>query len=673
MKSIYLVFGTYNQLPVGNGDKLCERSYQEALKPFLSAVNRYPNFPVVLYYSGMLLEWIEKNHPEFIMLVSEMVKRRQVELMTGGYYEPVLPLIPNTDKLGQIEKLTTFLRTRFGRRPRGSWLTEHVWEPSLAYTLSTSGIEYTFLTDEHFQYTGLEDEELYYPYLTEDQGKTVIVLPISEQLRNQVPNTPPEEVLAEIMSHADSSETRVISLILDGRGLCLSGEGNTAVFQLEWVERFFQIIEERRDIVVPIIPGKFVRETVPRRKIYFPTTSYAEMMSWLLPSEDRGSVSKIARRAAADPGLKSYLKGGLFRHFLTRYPESNLMYSKMMYVHLLVNQIRGDKYRKKTAREELWRGQCNFAYWHGRSGGIYLRCLRKTIYGAFIESEKVTRSSEAFSSSIVSFDFDMDGSKEYLYQSEDLNAYVHTQGGMIFELDYVPVNWNYCDTMSRRPEFYHRKEDRIYDWYLRKAFIDHLFSESETLDGFRDLSYKEQGDFVAGVYEVEKTDREHFELVLERRGSLRLKGRPVGLKISKRYRFRGASLKVTYTVTNLSEETVPVRFGNEVNLSFVSDDPSDFCGYATSESGKEQALDSRNGERTDTVSLRLQDLANDVEIELAAERAFALWSFPIETASNSHGAYEKTYQSSCFVPLWGFQLEPGESWKNTVSLSFKRT
>ncbi len=114
MNKINIIFGTYNSQPVGVSHEEIEEAYQNSYKSFLSVLNKYPDFCIVLYYSGVLLEWIEKNHPEFIMLLSEMVRRKQVELLTGGFYEPILSVIPNTDRMGQIEKFTTYLRSRFG-------------------------------------------------------------------------------------------------------------------------------------------------------------------------------------------------------------------------------------------------------------------------------------------------------------------------------------------------------------------------------------------------------------------------------------------------------------------------------------------------------------------------------------------------------------------------------
>ena len=141
MSSISLIFGAYNHQPDGTDSERLETHYQQSYKPFLSLLYNFPRLHTVLHYCGSLFEWMEDRHPEFIMLLKEMIRRKQVELLGGGYHAPILPLIPDGDKLGQIEKMSTFIRTTFGTRPRGSWLAERVWEPSLARILSNSGIE----------------------------------------------------------------------------------------------------------------------------------------------------------------------------------------------------------------------------------------------------------------------------------------------------------------------------------------------------------------------------------------------------------------------------------------------------------------------------------------------------------------------------------------------------
>src|SRR3970282_2706114 len=111
----------------------------------------------------------------------------RIELLTGGFHEPILSMRPDDDKVGQIEALNEFLRTNFGVRPRGMWLAERVWEPHMPKALQRAGVEFVVLDDAHFALAGLEPEALggYYP--TEQPGATLAVFPISQRLRYLVP------------------------------------------------------------------------------------------------------------------------------------------------------------------------------------------------------------------------------------------------------------------------------------------------------------------------------------------------------------------------------------------------------------------------------------------------------------------------------------------------------
>ena len=106
----------------------------------------------------------------------------------------------------------------------------------------------------------------------------------------------------------------------------------------------------------------------------------------------------------------------------------------------------------------------------------------KSVYQSLIEAEKITRATEIFAPSIISVDYDMDNCNEYLYQGSELNAYIHSRGGAMFELDFLPASWNYLDTMVDREE--ECSEDGAStggQWqpcaYQRKAFIDHFFTD----------------------------------------------------------------------------------------------------------------------------------------------------------------------------------------------------
>jgi len=647
MKRVRLLFGTNNALPVGDYDFVFERVYQRAYKPFLTVLNRFPDFPVVLHYSGVLLEWFERNHPEVLMLLGDMVKRRQAELLTGGYYEPLLPLIPHPDRLGQIEKLTTFVRSRFGRRPRGGWLAERVWDPSLVSALTTGGIEYTFLGEGHFRSAGLESAELYFACLTEDQGRSLTVFPLSDSLAARMAADSPEEVVAAIARQADSSGERVVALIEDGERLGDSEGTYQTCYEERWLERFLEALAAKREVIEPVTPSQHLKDVPPRRKVYFGATSYAQLMSW--------------------DGRRRSDSGPVFRHFLSRYPESNLLYARMLYTHLLVSQVRGDKYRKRAASEELWKGQCASAYWHTRYGGIYSSHLRKRAYQAFVDAEKLTRDNGLFLPSINSLDFDFDGQKEYLYHGANIDAYVHAVGGAIFEFDFVPSSWNYGAGLSRQREEYHRSEDKTFDPYPRRIFVDHVLGPKTTLESFRAMDYVELGDFAGARYQLEGLDRENRELELSREA-------PVDdsvLKITKLFRFKKSGVQLRYTLENRGEKRLKVCFGSEVNLSFASGIAKTLrINPEGSEEGGEVSPD--GAALPDSSCVELRDLVNNVLIRLRCDRPADFWCLPVESVHRNCQAWEREYQSTCLLPRWQLALDPQASWRVELSLTAAR-
>ena len=50
---------------------------------------------------------------DFIKKVKEMAKRGQIEIIGGGYYEPIFAIIPYRDKIAQIKKLSELIKNEF--------------------------------------------------------------------------------------------------------------------------------------------------------------------------------------------------------------------------------------------------------------------------------------------------------------------------------------------------------------------------------------------------------------------------------------------------------------------------------------------------------------------------------------------------------------------------------
>ena len=230
------------------------------------------------------------------------------------------------------------------------------------------------------------------------------------------------------------------------------------------------------------------------------------------------------------------------------------MYAKMMYTHVIVNQVRGDRYKKKAAQNELWKGQCHFAYWSGVEGGIYDNLLRKSVYHSLIEAEKITRATEIFVPSIMSVDYDLDNGIEYLYQGSELNAYIHARGGALFELDFLPASWNYLDTMVQRGTVGPREAGGPACCYARKAFLDHFLPPQCSLEEFQEGRHVEAGDFLPGPYELVELNRALPELLMRRSSSVGKQPRLRQVGIEKRFVFRPRSIDVYYKVSNWSDE-----------------------------------------------------------------------------------------------------------------------
>jgi hypothetical protein len=181
--------------PVGNFDEVIERAYAQSYLPFIQVLARHPLIHVGLHYTGSLLEWIERAHPEYLDLLRALVQRGQVEIAGGGFYEPILVAIAPEDRNEQITRLADYIEKHFGARPRGAWLAERVWEPQLPSSLAPSGVEYTLVDDNHFLGAGFELEQLFGYYLAEDQGLSVKVLPGLKPLRYLLPFRPPAETI----------------------------------------------------------------------------------------------------------------------------------------------------------------------------------------------------------------------------------------------------------------------------------------------------------------------------------------------------------------------------------------------------------------------------------------------------------------------------------------------
>jgi len=711
-----LAIGIHNHQPVGNFDFVFEEAYQKAYLPFLSVLERFPEIKLTQHYTGILLQWIKENHPEFLPRLKKLVSRGQVEMMTGGFYEPILAAISDEDKIGQIKKLSQYVKKETGYEPTGAWVAERVWEPDFPEPLAQAGVQYTVIDDAHFKYAGLEDSQLTSYFLSENNGQMIRIFPISEKLRYTIPFMPPEATIDYLAGIADEEGKRLATFADDGEKFGVWPKTYEQCYERGWVENFFRLLLENRDWI-HLHTFTQALDLPAAGRVYLPTASYREMMEWALPAVSLKKYEDfelwLKNQSMAEEN-KVFIRGGFWRNFLAKYPESNHMHKRMLRGVARLKQIKTTKVKEwNKAQDHVYAAQCNCPYWHGVFGGLYLPNLRFPIYRHLIQADSVMDRLEHSPAELrqgwvrtESVDFDKDGSAELMVDSDRLSlCFNPAQGGALTELDLKDHAINLLDTMTRREEAYHRKlrqaahaqgepsegevasihdlvlmkEEHLeqhlhYDWYRRASLIDHFLRADGTLEDFYQARYGEQGDFVNQPYQarvIKKAGSTKIEL--QREGHVWVNAEWAAIRLSKTIgvRPKGYGLEVEYRITNLHSTAVSLWFGTESAFALMAGDAADRYYFSPGVEIQDAKLASI-GTLTDIQEVGLCDEWLGLTIRLSTEKPTTFWRFPIETVSLSEAGFERVYQCSVVMPHWKISLSPGEIWQTRLQMNFAK-
>lgn len=665
---IHLLFGVHNHQPVGNFPEVFERGYKEAYLPFIEVLERHPKVKVSFHYSGPLWEWVGGKHPDFLKRLKRLLERGQIEILGGGFYEPLLPLIPIEDVTGQIGMMKDFLFQNFSFRPSGFWLTERVWEPNLPTLVRGTGLEYTAIDDTHFFSAGLSKEEVNNYFLTEDQGNLLYIFPIDMKLRYSIPFHLPQETIGYLEGAKDRG-IRALTIFDDGEKFGLWPGTHQWVYREGWLEKFFTEIEKNGKWLTTSTFHEYLIANEPNGLVYLPTSSYEEMGQWVL-SPEKGKGLEEAISHLKSKGLyeryRPFLKGGFFRNFLRKYPEAKNLYDRMLLTSSRLSNLKRGK-RLTEGLKCLYRAQDNDAYWHGVFGGLYLPHLRRENYRNLIKAEVITQGLKTLPR-VTEADLNSDGQREILIETEAFNIFLSPKrGGTIYELDYRPAFFNLTDIISRREETYHkglkvlprgrpRGQESIhdlkkgisremakylsYDQYLHTTLLDHLLPLSTTPSDFSSGSLSWLGrPPLKRIYQA-SIKRRGNGVSVSLSGEERIGGEPITIEKEIRIQKEYPELDYRYTLVNGGKERVSFLF--LVEFCFANrEEPSTF-------KGKEACVAFRD------LPLKLK-LASDVEAEW--------WKVPIRTISQSAEAFDLIDQGILYLPHWRLLLEKGEAFR----------
>ncbi len=588
-----------------------ESQYQDHLKHILSFLYSHPDCYLTVAISGRKAEWLEKKHPEAIELISELSSRKQIEITGGGFYDPILPLLLPVDKVGQIEMLTTAIRKLFGKKPRGAWLTSSAWDSSLITSLYTCGMDYALLDvsllSQEYQSQAFSSK----PIIVEEYGKTIKILPLC---KNIVPSASDscEEYISVFSKLAGNKTATTISTLFMPDQLSF-------IIKNGWLERF---VESAKGNITLCTTSQYFKNCNIYTRAFIPSGS-----------------SKNGRPA---------------KEIIARNPEAFRLYSRMIQISNEVNQCRGDKARKKAAREELWKAQERSAYWNENLSSIEQQKIRQQAYNHLLIAEKLIKEAGSKQETLLtSFDLDMDGNMEYICRTPVYNSFLTSEGGAVFELDVKSYNRNYSIICERDKGF-----------YPKKVFTDFLNDKNSFSEQYQNGKQLVNTVFPEIAYKEVSFSRIRQELVLEAEGTYGKKHQII--KLRKKYIFTDNSIQVQYIIRNKSSEYLKCLFAVESNLALIDYDIKNRCiEVISSETNIASCADQIFIHQHDVSCCQITDLKTSTVFTFEPNENAGICIQPVLN--------EKTPYATCFTFFWKLEIPAGYETEKTLFLNIKQS
>lgn len=652
-KSVALLLGVHAHQPVGNFPHVLDDAHRRCYQPFLHMMHRFPQFPFAIHISGWLYDYLLKHYPDDIRLLHEMVARGQAELFGAGYTEPVLAAIPARDRIAQIERMSDRLEQTLGQRPTGAWLTERVWESNVVPALADCGVQYVTVDDYHFLCAGRENAELTGYFSTEEDGRRLDMFPISEALRYRLPFSPAQDAVRYIESLAVEGRDNAAIYFDDIEKFGIWPETFEWVYEKGWLNDFIQGVLAS-EVIKPMRYSDYHAQARTRGVVYLPTTSYIEMNEWTLPAPAAHRFADLVQAIKSQGRYdddKAFLRGGIWRNFFSRYPESNWMHKRMLQLSARYAALPAQQ-QTAAMREALYEAQANDAYWHGLFGGLYLPHLRRAVYNAIVRLEAMLDAVLPRPAREAQ-DLDLDGNDEIFLHNDTLQAVVMDDGSAsVCEFDAYALQHNFGDTLARRPEHYHRKigigqdgaqqGEGIANPHERVSFKHEIRPEDLTMDAHRRTLFLER---------LQQGTQNRL-LSYQQSPAKPAAGAQADFfaqlgagSIAKQIALHGNALRVEYRFDGVADGVFEV----EINLALPSCDGPAGCfkvgGHVIGGFGQLHQLEQCR-------ELVLQDEVLGGRLTLTTDQPATLRSAPCFSVSQSEAGFEKIMQAVTLQLSW---------------------
>lgn len=630
MNSIHICFCLKAFSDSNDSKEIIDNNYLSVYKPLAQFLYSHPNFSFSLCLSGNQLIHYKKHRKEIITIFKNLIERKQIEIIGGGFYNPVLPLLYPVDRNGQIDKLSTEIRQTIGKRPRGIYLYNDCWHSSLVNSLETCGIEYVLLCSKSIPNKKLT----YLPIIMSDLGKSIEIYPKYVDFIPDISESPKDyiERICKAVSHKEKNSS--FYQINPDRILTIefSHEKVIELLQSKWLERLYLEVEnlENQKVKFDII-SNYRKNCKTKETAYLPV-----------------GINTNCCESNNNCSIYDYLDEN---HL------SKKLYNRIIYVSNLVNQFKFDKIRKDVAREFLWQAQCGNAYFSDSQD-------RQKMYVLLMEAEKTLRDSGNFVESFTCFDYTKSGLSEYVCRMENYFAYISSLGGAIQDLEILKNTGNYVDNLSREEKY-----ESVNDGYERGIFIDHIFNEDQY------KLYKKGADTKSGIfskikYSELKFTNKHFEVQLTAQALFGKQQQLIHLR--KKYIINSTGMIVQYIIKNLSDKPFNSKFIVESNIAHTKLNPENISFYKIEvvndnnfvEIDSSKSTDNNKDSLQNVETIRITDSQHGICFGFEPNENCEYFYMPI--IFNRNNTKSLTHVSSL---IWDLKIEPNMEIEKNINFT----
>lgn len=633
--------------------EVLEREYQGVIKSTLKFMISNKAACLSLALNGVQMEYYKRKHPEIFEIFQKLISSKQLELLGGGYYDPVFPLLFPRDRTGQIDMLSSAIREATGKRPRGLSICASAWDSSLVASFSSCGMEYVLLDSSIIPV----EKNKAVPLIMNDKGKSITILPMENALKPQG-SLNHEDFLRDIETfvykNLKASERDLFRVV----NIQFTLEEFKSLFDSGFFKKLVETSVASQGKFVLGTVQQYAKAELSREPVYIASGLSREIAQWAYKPYEAVRVNKAYPITIFN--------------FFHIYPQSRAIYDRMIYVSMLVNQSHGDKIRKKTARLKLWEAQAGEGFICTSRGAFVNSAYRQGSYKILSEVEKILRECDNFKESISCFDYNGDGFNEYICRMENYFAEITPMGGAVRELDVIQNSGNFADSLSRVKEF-----EGADDGYERALFVDHLFTEKEFADFIENVP-SGVGIFSKMLYSNVSfsSDKKEVQFVVK---ALFNKSQSVSMR--KKYVMTSGGMMIQYIIKNESDSKLSAKFAVESSFAQTNFNAENFNAFALEIVGndRKQEIDTRSSSRelndsgviSDVQSYFLTDTDSSISFMLEPNEKCALSFVPIvfkrpEYTSGELADAGMTFASTIF---WDINLEPGMETEKTINFS----